>query len=218
MNRLSPFTLVLIATLMVISGCSRVTLVYNTADFFAKQYATDYLNLAEGQIANWEPHLDAELARHRSEELPFLASFFDSTLKSSRAGFDERNMSCLTTEFRDLYRRHAQLAVTLAAPLLADLTPAQIDALERTFRKQARKDREDLATREISREKQKRTKRYVEAIEDWTGPLKAGQPDIVADVTGRMPDSEAALVDYRTRKREELLSLLRNRSDEPPTR
>ncbi len=211
---LSRLFLVVLATLASGLGCSRVTIVYNTADFVAKQYANDYLNLTDDQLARWEPRLAAELARHRSEELPHLAAFFDQLLKANRLGFDARNMTCLVTESRDLYRRQARVAVALAAPLLADLTSDQIDALERTFRKQAREDREDLAKRDLPWEKQKRTKRYLKAIEDWTGPLKTSQADIVAEITGRMPDSEAAVIEYRSRKREELLSLLRNRSDE----
>ncbi|MBK5965249.1 hypothetical protein CCR95_14410 [Thiocystis minor] len=217
MNRLpARFRLILILTAMLTigSGCSRVSIVYNSADFFARQYANDYLNLADDQLTSWEPHLKAELARHRLEELPTLATFFDKLLLASRTGFDERNTACLIAQFRDLYRRHARLAVNLSVPLLADLTPTQIDALERKFRQQTREDRQDLATRDLAREKRKRAKRYVKAIEDWTGPLKDGQPELVAEVTGRMPDSEAALIDYRTRKREELLSLLRTRAEE----
>ncbi|AFL72094.1 DUF6279 family lipoprotein [Thiocystis violascens] len=217
MNRLPTrfcLFLILTATLTSGGGCSRVSIVYNSADFFAKQYADDYLSLADDQLASWEPRLKAELARHRAEELPALAAFFDKTRLASRAGFDARNTACLIAQFRDLYRRHARVAVTLATPLLANLTPTQIDALERKFRQQAREDRQDLATRDLAWEKRKRAKRYVKAIEDWTGPLQAGQPEIVAEVTGRMPDSETALIDYRARKREELLSLLRTRADE----
>jgi hypothetical protein len=219
MNRLpTRFRLILIliltATLTIAGGCSRVGILYNSADFFARQYANDYLNLADDQLASWEPRLKAELARHRAEELPTLAAFFDKMLLASRVGFDARNTACLIAQFRDLYRRHARLAVNLSAPLLAELTPSQIDALERKFRQQTREDRKDLATRDLAWETRKRAKRYVKAIEDWTGPLQADQPELVAEVTGRLPDSEAALIDYRTRKREELLSLLRTHADQ----
>ncbi len=211
---LSRLFLVVLATLAIGLGCSRVTIVYNTADLLVKQYASDYLKLTDDQLARWEPRLASQLARHRSEELPYLAAFFDQLRKASRVGFDARNMTCLIKEFRDLYRRQARLAVALAAPLLADLTPAQIDTLERTFRKQEREDRKDLAKRDLAWEKQKRATRYIKAIEDWTGSLTTSQADLVAEITGRMPDSESAVIDYRTRKRAELLSLLRNRSNE----
>ncbi|WP_346014532.1 DUF6279 family lipoprotein [Thiocystis violacea] len=212
MNRVLLACALCLASLI---GCSRITIAYNTADFFAKQYAVDYLNLATDQVSRWEPRLERELARHRSDELPHLAAFFDQTLKASQSGFDRDNMTCLTHAFRDLYKRHARLAIALAAPLLADLTASQVGALERRFREEATEDREDLAKRSLAWEKMKRTRRYVESIEAWTGPLRDDQKAIVADVTGRIPDAEAAVVDYRARQRQALISRLRSGAKEP---
>ncbi len=206
--------LVLLATLVLVVACSRVTILYNTAGLFAKQYVGDYLGLAGDQLERWDPRLEAELARHRAEELPYLAAFFDQTLESSRLGFDRRNMACLIAAFRDLYRRHARLAVRLAAPLLADLTPGQIDALERRFRRQLEEDLADLAARDSVWEKRKRARRYVEAIEDWTGPLTVRQRVIVADITDPMPDTEQAVIQYRSRKRDALIARLREGASE----
>ncbi|NEV60909.1 DUF6279 family lipoprotein [Thiorhodococcus minor] len=206
--------LIMAACVLAIGGCSRVSIAYNTADFFAKQYAIDYLDLASDQVRRWEPRLEQELARHRSQELPHLAAFFDQTLGASRAGFDAVNMACLTSAFLALYKRHARLAVALAAPLLADLTPAQLRALERRFREEAEEDEADLAKRDTAWEKEKRARRYIEAIEDWTGPLRPGQAHIVRHVTGRMPESEAAVVDYRTRKRRQLIERLKRGAGE----
>ncbi len=221
MNRftnLLRWCLILLATLLILVGCSRVNIAYNTADFFISQYARDYLKLTDEQITRWEPHLKAELARHRAEELPYLAAFFDQTLKAGRIGFDDSNMVCLTNAFRDLYRRQARLAVALSSPLLAGLTPRQIDALERRFRDEAAEDRADLATRDWHAELRKRARRYVKSIEDWTGPLNASQRVLVAEITGRMPDSEAAVVSYRTRKREALIEQLRGSASEAEIR
>lgn len=201
--------------ILTLSGCSRVTIAYSTADFFAKRYAIDYLDLASDQVTRWEPKLEQELARHRSQELPHLAAFFDRALQASRAGFDADNMACLTHAFENLYKQHARLAVELAAPLLADLTPAQVSALAHRFRTEAEEDRQDLAKRNLAWEKQKRARRYVEAIEYWTGPLRTGQAAIVGDVTARMPESEPAVVRYRSRKRQALIALLQRGAGEP---
>ncbi|NEX21683.1 hypothetical protein G3480_15415 [Thiorhodococcus mannitoliphagus] len=201
--------------MLAISGCSRVTIAYNTADFFAKQYAIDYLDLASDQVARWEPRLEQELARHRSQELPYLAAFFDQVLAASRTGFDTSNMACLTGAFRTLYERHARLAVELAAPLLADLTPAQLNALERRFREDTAEDRADLAKRNLSWEQAKRARRYIKAIEDWTGPLRQDQEQIVRQVTAQMPESESAVIEYRSRKRGQLIQRLKRGAGEP---
>ncbi|UHD16162.1 DUF6279 family lipoprotein [Thiocapsa bogorovii] len=205
----------IVATALTIAGCSRVGIAYNTGDFLVTAYAKDYLDLEQAQLQRWEPLLEAELARHRAEELPYLAAYFDEALSASEAGFDATNMGCLTEGFRDLYKRQARFAVTLAAPLLAELTPAQIERLEQRFRKEAAEDRAEVAGRSSTREKEKRARRYVESIEDWTGPLSAEQQAIVAEVTGRMPDTQASLVEYRTGKRERLMALIRAKASEP---
>lgn len=203
------------ATLSVLAGCSRVGIAYNTADLLAKAYAKDYLGLEGAQLSRWDPVLDAELARHRAEELPHLAAYFDQLLKASRLGFDEGNMTCLTAELRGLYERQARSAVALAAPLLAGLTPSQIERLARRFGDEAAEDRAELARRDRAKEQQRRARRYVRSIEDWTGPLDAQQQAIVADVTGRMPDTQDDVVAYRTRKREQLIALLEGQLGEP---
>jgi hypothetical protein len=124
-------------------------------------------------------------------------------------GFDQTNTRCLTAAFRTLYLRHARLATAATAPLLEGLTPAQVQALEQRFAADYADDRIEPRTRDVGRELRKRTKRYVESIEEWTGPLSAAQRTVVADVTGRMPDTTQELLDYRTRKREQLIALLR---------
>jgi hypothetical protein len=205
----------IIAIALTLAGCSRVGIAYNTGDFLVTAYAKDYLDLEQTQLERWEPLLDTELARHRAEELPYLAAYFDQILAASEAGFDASNMACLTQAFRDLYGRQASFAVTLAAPLLAELTPSQIERLEERFNTEAAEDRAEIAGRSSTREKEKRARRYIKSIEDWTGPLSSEQQAIVTEVTGRMPDTQASLVEYRTGKRERLMALIRGKASEP---
>ena len=111
--------LVFLVAVLTLVGCSTVTIAYNRADFFVKAYAKDYLDLEPVQVAGWEPLLIRELARHRAEELPYLAAYADQVLRASRLGLDEGNMTCLIASSRDLYQRQARYAVTLVTPLLA---------------------------------------------------------------------------------------------------
>ena len=174
-----------------------------------KRYADDYLKLDSEQLARWEPELQAALDRHRAVELPILAGFFDALLKASTAGFDQANTGCLTAAFRTLYLRHARLAVGLATPLLARLTPAQVQTLERRFAADYEEDRIAPGTRDLARERRKRARRYVKSIEEWTGALNDAQRGLVAEVTARMPDTTEAVLAYRTSQREALIALLR---------
>jgi hypothetical protein len=195
-----------LALLLGLSGCSRIRLAYSSADLLLAGYADDYLGLEEDQRERWKPGLTGVLAHHRREELPYLASFFDRALAASQAGFPASDTACLVATARELYQRHARLAAALAAPLLADLEPAQVRALKTRF---ARDLAEDLAEEDNpERELRARAKRYVKAIEEWTGPLGAEQKRLIEEATGRMPDTREAIIAYRKGKRQALVGLL----------
>ncbi|NCA69838.1 MAG: hypothetical protein EOM91_06980 [Sphingobacteriia bacterium] len=198
----------LLCLLLSVTACSRVGIAYNSADFFIKGYAKDYLELSQTQIAAWEPTLRAALARHRSEELPYLAGYLEQVHQASREGFDQRNTRCLITQMQALYRRQAEFAVTLAAPLLADLAPDQIRALQARFAQQDTEDRAELAERAGPDEQERRARRYTQGIEDWTGPLRPAQRAIITDVTARVPQTQERLLDYRVHQRARLIALL----------
>jgi len=200
--------LILALSLLSTAGCSRVSIAYNSADFFIERYAKDYLGLDDPQIASWQPELEANLAHHRREDLPYLARFFDTAHKGALKGFDEKRMHCLIDQFEELYRGHLGVAVNLAAPLLAKLTPVQIRALDRKFREEAAEDKADTDPAGAARRDRKRAERYQESMEWWLGTLTKEQKVIVQEQTAAMPDTAAAWISYRSGKRERLIRLL----------
>ena len=199
------------ACALVLSGCSGVRLAYNSADFLIERYADDYLGLDGSQMASWSPTLDVALAKHREQELPYLAAFFDSAQNDARKGFTTADVHCLLDQFEVIYRRHFTLAVEAAAPLLAALDKQQIDALERTFRDEAREDAEDNAPGDAATLERKRAKRYEKNMQWWVGDLSDQQREIVRDVTASMPESSIWYA-YRDGKRRELIALLRGQA------
>jgi hypothetical protein len=194
--------------LLLLSGCSSMRLAYNTADFFIGRYADDYLGLDGNQMERWTPQLDAALARHREQELPYLAAFFNSAQNEARKGFTAAGVGCLLDQFEVIYRRHFALAAETAAPLLAGLDQRQINALEQSFRKEAREDAEESAPSNIAQRQRKRAKRYEGNMQWWIGDLTEAQRKIVSETTATMPDTGTWYA-YRDAKRNELIRLLR---------
>jgi hypothetical protein len=199
---------VLLVALLALAACTRIQIAYRSADLLLVRYADDYLDLSSGQLGAWEPRLEVALAVHRAQELPRLAGFFDQALKASQAGFDARDGRCLATAFKDLYRDHARLAAGLAAPLLAGLDPQQVAALGRRFQTEYDDDRIKPGT-DREHERRKRMRRYVKSVEEWTGRLSRPQRELVTGIAGRMPDTAESVLAYRTKKRDDLLALLR---------
>jgi hypothetical protein len=195
--RLFAALVALSALVLAATGCSRVALGYRTADFLIERYADDYL----------------ALARHREQELPFLAAFFDTAYRDAQGHFDAANMACLLDAFEGLYRRNMGMAAALAAPLLASVTPSQVRGLEAKLRKddadEAKEDKDSVRGRES-----KRAKRFSASVEWWIGPLTEAQSALVAQVTAAMPDSARAWEDYRRAKRAGLIRLLHGHANE----
>jgi hypothetical protein len=205
---------ILLTAALTLAGCSRVKLAYNTADFFIQGYVNDYLGLTDAQKARWTPTLDAALAQHRAEELPYLAAFFDSALTEARRGFTPDGMDCLLDQFETLYRRHFTLAAEAAAPLLAQLEAKQINELERSFREEAREDAVETGAEAADLRARKRAKRYEKNMDWWIGEITSRQRGIVRDVARAVPDTAPAWYDYRDRKRRELIDLLSSGASE----
>ena len=208
-----PLLFVLVVTLLL-AGCSRMRIAYNSADFFIERYADDYLSLDSAQMERWTPTLEAALARHRAQELPYLATFFDSAQRDARKGFRRADTTCLMDQFEVIYRRHFTLAAEAAAPLLAELDKKQIDALERNFRKEARDDAGDNDRQSVEHRLRKRAKRYEENMKWWIGDLTDTQRAIVGEVTRSIPDTAKDWYQYRDGKRRALIKLLRTGASE----
>ena len=203
--------------LTVLAGCSRVSILYHTADIFIEGYADDYLELDSAQLADWQPTLRSALARHRRDELPYLARFFDTAYDGARSGFDSARVACLLEQFEHIYRRHFRIGVTAAAPLLIDLTPSQIRKLESKFAK----DNQDVPRNDpasVARRDRKRAERYSESLGWWFGSVSERQKRIIAEVTESMPDTAADWMAYRSAKQARLIVLLRRGADEKSVR
>jgi len=211
---LAPITRWLTAAALVVAmaACSTVRIAYYGADFFIHQYADDYLGLDQDLLATWKPHLEAALARHKTEELPYLARFFDNALKGAEQGFDGAKVSCLQDQLLTIYDRHAKLAVDLAAPLLAASRPSQLRTLEAKFREDWE---EETATdpHAVARRERKRAERYAEASRWWVGGLTPAQEAMVTSATGAMPDTAPAWDAYRKSRQQGLVQLLRKGAD-----
>jgi hypothetical protein len=209
MHRKLALMLTVVLLAAVVGGCSRITVAYNSASFFIERYADDYLALDGAQMAQWSPTLKSALARHREEELPYLAAFFDSAGKDAAAGFTPADARCLLDRFEVIYRRHFVLAADAAGPLLAGLDDRQIDELAAKFAEEAEEDRVDESPAAVAKRERKRGERYADNLEWWVGDLTSKQRGILLDVARRMPDTAKDWYAYRDNKRRELIRLLR---------
>lgn len=198
----------LLASALLVLACSATGFVYSNADWFLKRWANDYTQPNARQLARWEPLLASQLKRHRAEELPRIIGLIDAFIAGVDGGFDQVRAACLGKGLEQLYERHVRFLAELAAPLLADLTPEQIDHLATRF---AEDNKDQPKTDESGSERRlrKRAKRFTSAAEWLVGPLEDKQIALVNEVSRRIPDTGRAWFNYQRERQAELLTLLR---------
>ncbi|NKN32466.1 DUF6279 family lipoprotein [Marichromatium bheemlicum] len=197
--------LVALACLFLAVGCSRISLVYDNAPFLTGVYVDHQLDLDPQQLRGWKPVLQTVQERHRREALPELVALLERLLQATATGPARSDLACLMAAAAPVYRHHAELFITAAAPLLAALTPPQRTRLEQRWHE---RETERGAPPDAARERQRRARRYIRNISDWTGPLTPEQQQLIGEITAAMPHSQPALDAYRAAQRRRLMTLL----------
>jgi hypothetical protein len=206
--------ILVVLALTVLAGCSRTELVYRNADWLLERYAGKTLDANREQREQWRPVLTGVLAQHRDQVLPVAVGLLDEWLQAVEAGDRTVSAECLLDGTLELYRMHALLAVDLAAPLLAELQPSQIQHFADYLADRQSELREVYFAVEPEQRHAARLERFTERTERWTGPLTDMQRRIVGAASERIPDLSGQWLAYRQQQSRELLRLLEAKAGE----
>ncbi len=206
---------VIAVLLVTASACSRTEFAYRHADRLLGYYAWQTVAASSAQRDRWRPVLESTLQHHREQELPLIIAYLDLASRSVTETDAAPDAACLVEGARLLYQRHARLAVELSVPLLTGLDATQISHFaEYTAKRQQNAARRYLDPDPAQR-KAARQKRFIERIENWTGPLTDGQRQQVREAVERIPDLSAPWLDYRAQQTDRLLAMLETGADAP---
>lgn len=199
----------LCACALLLAACSMPKLVYGQADWLLLREIDRYLDLDEAQSTQLGDAIAARLRRHRVEELPAIAATLRSFAAHARGGLEHAFVRAGIERTRALALRSAELGIAPLSAALADLGPRQRAHLAERFMERNAKYRERHAL-DAPREQrmQRRAQRTVERIEDWTGPLRPEQGELVRAVRDSMPDNAAQWLAYTQARQRALLTLL----------
>jgi len=203
-----------IAILIVLcSACSRTEFAYRNADWLLEYYTWKTLQTSNAQRDHWQPLLQATLRYHREQELPLVIAYLDRVGRFIREADDAAGAACLVNGALLLYRRHAQLAVDLAVPLLMELDTDQIRRLAKHISQRQQDAVEEYLNPDLQLRKAARQKRITERIEIWTGKLNPSQQQIINQSLERIPDMSASWLEYRAQRTDMLLAMLKTGTD-----
>lgn len=209
MSRAFRFALLALAAL-VLASCSVARVAYTNAPPAIAWMVDDWFDLQDGQ-KDWVKERAARLvAWHRASELPEYERFLQEVAIRVSRGVREEDARWAYQGVRSLYRRAMDRLVPDMADFLLQVTPEQVTYLERKFDKDNEKAFAEAGATPRERA-EKRAKRFVERLEDWTGRLSPAQRDLVTTRVKAMPDITDDWLADRQVRQGELLRLLRSK-------
>jgi hypothetical protein len=210
--------IVLAAAALLLASCSFTRLAYMNAAL-AYTNATpvlawmvgDYVELSGAQKDWVRERLGRGFAWHRAEQLPEYRRFFETVLKQAEDTISVEEARAGYREVRTLYHRLLERMAPDIADFLLQLDAEQVAQMERKFGDDNRKVAREAAQGSPEARRERRLKRYLDHIEEWTGRLSGPQHGLVAERVAAMEDPVEERVADRRYRQGEILSLVRNK-------
>jgi len=193
---------------LLASSCSLTRLAYSNAAFAYSNLTpvltwlvADYVDLTDAQREFVRKRLKKAFAWHRADELPGYRRFLETVLRQVE---DHISVDEARADYRDLRGRYTRLLERVLpdiADFLVQLDSGQALQMERKFAEDNRKIVKESTRGTAAEHFERRVKRYLENIEEFTGPLDEAQRDLVARQVSRVEDPvEERLADRRYRQ------------------
>ncbi|MCY4746915.1 DUF6279 family lipoprotein [Pelomonas sp. UHG3] len=160
--------LISLGLLLVLAGCSGLTLLYQQLPLAASLWADRYLDLDGPQRQRLREHLRQWQAWHRREELPQWLALLREAHQALEGGVTREELLALEQGALASAERSLQQAAPLAAPVLASLRPAQWQHLQQTLDARLTQWREREAGADAA---QARGERWAAGLARWLGDL-----------------------------------------------
>jgi hypothetical protein len=207
---------VFVALTGVLVACSFTRLAYNQADAAAAWMADDYFDLNGAQKTQFQERFGRFHEWHRAEQLPDYAQFMRTARTRVQDGLTPDEVLWFVDGIRARYRTMARQAAPDAAVMLATLTPAQVENLQRKWEKNNRKYVKEHKLNGTLEERQEfEAKRIAKHFREWLAPLNTEQEQRVLAAVREMPDLSRERYQERLRRQQAFLELLSQRNDNP---
>jgi hypothetical protein len=202
-----------IAALLV--SCTFTRFAYNQADTLAAWTVGEYFNLEGPQKDEFNKRFERLYTWHRYEQLPDYAQFMRTAHTRMQDGLSREDVLWFADGIRSRVRVLARRAAPDAAALLATVTPAQIEHLQKKWDKENRKYvRERKLNGTLEERQEAEAKRIIKNIEEWLAPLNGEQEQRIIGLARDLPQLERERYAERIRRQKEFLELLSHRQDD----
>ena len=204
--------LVLVA---LVAACSFTRFGYNQADTIVSWMVNDYFDLDSQQKQDFQKRFDRLYTWHRQEQLPEYAAFMKTARGRVQQGMTRDDVLWFVDNLRSRVRTTARKAGPDAAALLATITPAQVENLQRKWEKDNAKYAKEHRIRGTQDERNEaEARRVIKHFKEWLTPLNSEQEQRVTALVRDLPPIEQFRYGERLRRQKEFLDVLAHRGED----
>ena len=197
--------------ILLLTGCSLVSLAYNNAATALYWYFDDYFEFNSTQRVLYDQGFQRIQVWHRKMELPKYAALCAEAALRVESGLKQADLDWLENALRTRFNVLASHSAGDLATLFATLEPAQLDNLDRNFAKSnAKFVKEHLSGTREARET-KRIKESLARIEEWVGELQPDQEASVVTMLRSMPQMSQQRYAHRLARQQAIRGILASR-------
>lgn len=202
-------TLLLIAMMVAVAGCSSIRFTYNHGDTLLYWWLNNYLDLDSDQSGFVKKDIDSLFQWHRKTQLKDYTQLLANGQRQLAGNMTQAD---LMADYRDIKARTELLAYK-ALPELAELArtvrPEQIAQMEKKFAKNNEDFRKKFMRGDLEDRQKARFKKSMEQFDLWFGRFSSEQETVLRKASdARVLDNDIWL-DERVRRQKRIVAVLR---------
>lgn len=198
----------LLIALLLLQGCSAIKLGYQQLPTLSYWWLDNYLSFSDAQTVRIKESLDSLQRWHRQQELPLYTQLLSRAAISSQSPVQAPDVCALWTEGQARADRLVQEALRQTGPVIASLSPRQLNHLTRHFGLK-NEDWEKQWLRGSSEERLKRRlNTAIDRYSDFYGELTPSQTALLQSQMGLSEWTPEWGLLQRKRQQQDLLAAL----------
>jgi hypothetical protein len=209
----TPRLVLLGVAVALLASCSALQLAYDHADYLVRRTLTSFVGLDRGQARALEVQVEDLHRWHRARELPAYSALLDEAALRVERRLQVADVSWAMGEVQDRMSALGTQFAAEIAPVVASLSPAQIDELEANLTADLHKWEQTWVADGGAQAARRRAEWMTARIEDWVGELNAAQREGVARLSLATAGFPALRAAERKRRQDELIALMRRERD-----
>lgn len=212
----APLFIILTIALLFCSGCSKVTIGYNNADWILRYKINDLTSFNSQQREEIHREVDNYMRWHRKNALPeytlFFQGLYDAVQQDKQVQTED--ITRIKGDSYKLYRKTVAPFILPAARLLNTLDSKQIEELGKSLAEMNREQKEESLTGSDQAILEKRAERTLDFVEGLVGNLSSEQEDKIREMSLQLPLATGYFIEHREASQAGLIALLNDKAGE----